>query len=232
MFDSPLAFCGQLEEPGLAVDFSQYSDFSMRETTRDQARIESVLAAMDLRGRRLLHIGVGNSQFARRFAGRGAVVEGVTVNERELKHAKSLNIAGYRVVLVNKYEREFVTYFHKHRFDFVIDNNMAAFACCKYHLYVMLESYLWCLRPGGKVLTDQRGMDWALSDPSFILDFSDLEALAETLPIKVSRETDMVYALEFLGDRDRTGDKLVVYALRRQGDGSYVESFEPHSEDP
>lgn len=230
MFDSPLAFCGQLQEPGLAVDFSQYSDFSLRETTQDQARIESVLASMDLRGCRLLHIGVGNSQFAQRFVNQGAMVEGVTVSEIELKRAKALNIAGYRVLLVNKYGREFVTHFRKHQFDFVIDNNIAAFACCKYHFYVMLESYLWCLKPGGKILTDQRGMDWALLDPSFILDFSDLESFANALPIKVSRETDMVYALEFLGDQNHTNNKLVVYALRRQGDSSYIESSEPQSE--
>ena len=212
MFESSLAFCGQLEKPGLA-------------------RIETVLAALDLRGCRLLHIGVGNSQFAHRFAELGAIIEGVTVSEREFDYANSLNITGYRVFLVNKYDREFVTNFSKHQFDFVIDNNLAAFACCKYHLYVMLESYLGCLKPGGKILTDQRGMDWALLDPSFILNFSDLETFAKTLPIKVSRETDMVYALEFLGVRARSLNKLVVYALRRRGGRSYVESFEHDTED-
>jgi SAM-dependent methyltransferase len=228
MFSTLLSFCGQLESPGIAVDFSQYSDFSMRETTEDQARIEDVLAAATPAESKVLHVGVGNSKFAQRFHGDGCQVVGITVSDEELRHAESLDIDGYRMLKLNKYSREFTRLIEDKYFDFVVDNNIAAFACCKYHFYLMLDNYLQCLKPGGKILTDQRGLDWSLLDPSFILSFEDLQGFEKQLPLAAKRETEMVYSLQ----RTAPGaalQALKVHALRRKPDGNVVETFEPQS---
>jgi hypothetical protein len=60
----------------------------------------------------------------------------------------------------------------------------------------MVDNYLWCLRPGGSVLTDPQGMDWTVEDdPRWQLCYADLEALAGRFPIAVTKVTDTVYRI-------------------------------------
>ena len=197
-YDACPEVCGRLEHPGLALDMPIWVDHTRDDTTVDQQRIEDALERMDLDGRRILHVGVGNSRFARRFAGRVRLIDGLTVSEREKTLADSLHIANYTVYLLNKYGRDFLARI-ENRYDFIIDNNLASFACCKYHFYRMVDNYLWCLRPGGSVLTDQQGMDWTVeNDPRWRLCYEDLEALAGRFPIAVTKVTDTVYRIRGL----------------------------------
>ena len=66
--------CGRLEHPGLATDMPIWIDHTRENTTIDQAGIEDALDGMDLQDRCILHVGVGNSRFAQRFAGRVRLV--------------------------------------------------------------------------------------------------------------------------------------------------------------
>jgi hypothetical protein len=226
-FSQGPAFCGQLNQPGLAVDFDLYVDYSSRETTDDQARIEALLEPLVVPGQRLLHIGVGNSQLAQKFAAKGVKVDGVTVSSSELDYAQSLDIADYRVFLTNKYHRDFAADFNQNRFDYIVDNNLASFGCCQYHIYQMVDNYLACLKPGGKILTDQRGMDWALASEGFILDFDSLQQLLAPLPVILSRWSDMVYAIELLAT-EPAKPEITVYAKRYDDKGqSAIQSFKP-----
>ena len=194
-FDSCLEICGRLEHPGLATDMPIWIDHTQEATTVDQAGIEDALETMDLRDRCILHVGVGNSRFAQRFAGRIHLVDGLTVSHREKQLADSLRIPNYTVYFLSKYSREFLTTI-ENRYDFIVDNNLASFACCKYHFFRMFDNYLWCLRPGGRILTDQRGMDWTVdNDPRWQLSFADLVALQRRLPVAVARVTDTVYEI-------------------------------------
>jgi hypothetical protein len=60
----------------------------------------------------------------------------------------------------------------------------------------MFDNYLWCLRPRGRILTDQRGMDWTVNnDPRWQLTLDDLVALEQRLPVRVDKLTDTVYAI-------------------------------------
>ena len=228
--DSPF-FCGQLYQPGLAVDFDLYVNYSNRETTDDQVRIEAVLAKLASPNSRILHIGIGNSQLAETFCNKGHVVDGITVSEKEKQHGNTLNLSNYRVYRANKYHRDFAGCFEKNQFDYIVDNNLASFSCCQYHFYQMLENYLGCLKVKGLILTDQRGMDWALAAPGFILGFDELKSALGALPLKVTRVTDMVYALELLADQDTDKPKtLSVYAKRCGDDGqNYIETFIPQA---
>ena len=187
--------CGRLEHPGLATNMPIWIDHTQEATTVDQAGIEDALDGMDLQDRCILHVGVGNSRFAQRFAGRVRLVDGLTVSHREKELADSLRIPNYTVYFLSKYSREFLTTI-ENRYDFIVDNNLASFACCKYHFFRMFDNYLWCLRPGGRILTDQRGMDWTVdNDPRWQLTFSDLVALERRFPVAVAKVTDTVYEI-------------------------------------
>src|SRR2546423_1184202 len=108
-YDSCLEICGRLEHPGLATDMPIWIDHTQENTTVDQAGIEDALDVMDLRERCILHVGVGNSRFAQRFAGRVRLVDGLTVSHREKELADSLRIPNYTVYFLSKYSREFLT---------------------------------------------------------------------------------------------------------------------------
>jgi len=191
--------CGKLDHPGLATDNPRWVDHTRDETTVDQARIEDVLEGMDVDGHPILHIGVGNSGFAKRFAARVPLIDGLTVSEPEKVMADALEIPNYTVYLLSKYGREFLQVIGN-RYDFVIDNNLASFACCKYHFYRMLDNYLWCMRPGARILTDQRGMGFTVEeDPRWELTFDDLVGLETLFPLKATALTDTVYELRACG---------------------------------
>jgi hypothetical protein len=194
-YESCLEICGELETPGLALDMPIWVDHTKDETTVDQARIEAVLDKMELDGANILHVGVGNSEFARRFAGRVNLIDGLTVNENEKKLADSLQISNYTAYLLNKYGREFLLTLN-HRYDLVVDNNLASFACCKYHFYRMLDNYLWSMLPGGQILTDQQGMDWVIEDSRWVLAYEDLLALEKKFPVRASRLTETVFSIQ------------------------------------
>jgi hypothetical protein len=186
--------CANIDEPGLALDLPLWVDHAHLETTVDQASIEAALSEMELGGKRLLHVGVGNSQLAQQFAQQFELIDGLTVSENELRLAKSVQIDTYTVFFVNKYSREFVLAI-KNKYDFIVDNNLASFACCKFHFYRMLDNYLWALRPGGQILTDQRGMDWVVEDPRWKLNHADLCALERKFPVKVTKISETVFSL-------------------------------------
>jgi hypothetical protein len=79
-YESCPEVCGTIGSPGLALDLPIWIDHTKDETTIDQARIETELDKMDLSGKTILHIGIGNSKFAQRFAGRVELIDGLTVS--------------------------------------------------------------------------------------------------------------------------------------------------------
>jgi hypothetical protein len=194
-YESCLEVCGEMDRPGLALDMPLWVDHTKDETTVDQARIEAELDKLNLGGKNILHVGVGNSKFARRFASRVSLIDGLTVSYNEKTLADSAGISNYTVYLLNKYSREFIQTI-KNSYDFIIDNNLASFACCKYHFYLMLDNYIWSLKPGGRILTDQQGMDWVIEDPRWKLTYQDLLALENKFPVKAGRITDTVFSIQ------------------------------------
>src|SRR5271169_24200 len=186
--------CGNLERPGVALDMPLWIEHAHLDTTVDQLRIEDALSRMEWRGKSFLHVGVGNSRFAQRFAAEAGLIDGLTVCRVEVELAQSLRIPNYAVYFLNKYGREFLLTI-RNRYDFVIDNNLASYACCKYHFYRMLDNYLWAMKPGGKILTDQQGMDFTVEEKRWILTYRDLQSLEEKFPVRVARINDTVFAL-------------------------------------
>jgi len=171
-------------------------DWTGRDTTADQLRIEAVLDARSLtRNKQLLHVGIGNSRFAQRFASQVALIDGLTVAEPERAFADTLSIGNYTVYCISKYSRDFLLRI-EHQYDYIVDNNLASYACCRYHLYRMFDNYVWCLRRQGRILTDQGGMDWTVDDdPRWQLSYDDLVDIGYRFDLTVARVTDTVYEL-------------------------------------
>jgi hypothetical protein len=186
-------FCGNREQPWVTLN-SAAVDWTQQETTRDQARIEAVLDTMAVTDASILHVGVGNSRFAQRFASRVRRIDGLTVHQNEKIYAETLGIPNYTVYVLNKHSVEFVSVLTS-TYDFIIDNNLASFACCKYHFAVMCENYLRVLASHGQILTCQIGMDVYHGAFGWVMTYADLVSLEHTFQIHVSKLTDVVYAI-------------------------------------
>jgi hypothetical protein len=184
--------CGQAL-PGICAEDS---DFSTRKTTRSERRIEDYLSKLDLGHRRLLHIGVGNSSLAQRFAGTLETIDGITIMANEKIRADQLGLKTYHVAMINKFSEEFKTALPG-QYDFIVDVNLSSFCCCRSHFHAMVTAYRRLLRQGGLVLTDLEGMLWIEKgvDRRWLLDFDDLVWLASHYDFEAVRIDDMIYAL-------------------------------------
>jgi hypothetical protein len=60
----------------------------------------------------------------------------------------------------------------------------------------MLDNYLWSMKPGALILTDQQGMDWVIEDPRWKLTYEDLAALENKFPVRAARITDTVFSIQ------------------------------------
>lgn len=140
--------------PGYPHSQASYSDglWIDRKVTQDQEAIEEYLFQKDLPGKKILHVGVGSSHLAKRCAGiAGCLVDGITVMPREKSHADSLGLKNYTVFLMNKNDPETLVNLSGN-YAFIVDNDIAAYACCKAHFEQMLKTYLRLLAPGGEIL--------------------------------------------------------------------------------
>lgn len=185
-------WCGRAR-PGVGGENPNVVDYAARETTPDQKRIEDALEPRVCATSRILHVGIGNSSLARRFAPRVARIVGLTVSGQELRRARELDIPNYEALLLNKYSAELAAL--PGTFDFVVDNNPASFGCCVGHVERMLDTYCDLLGPGGLLLTDAAGLDWCYGDGAMKLDFDDLQALGERYPLEALRLSAQVFAL-------------------------------------
>jgi len=194
MRHDPLDICGRLDDPGVAVDIPKYVDYSTRQPTPDQRRIARVLADLVGPTSDILHVGVGNSALAAGFADRVHLIYGLTVSENEQRHACGLGLTNYRVLRLSKHAGDFSARIAQ-KFDFILDNNLGAFCCCRYHFYLMFDNYLRALKGDGLILTDEFGLGWACCDPTFLLDYAGLLELEKVLPLRVARLTESVIAI-------------------------------------
>ena len=186
-------FCGNLAHPWV-TRISEAVDWTQQETTRDQVSIEAAFDTMAVPGASILHVGVGNSKFAQRFASRARRIDGLTVHQNEKTHADALGLPHYTVYVLNKYSPEFGSVI-TNTYDFIIDNNLASFACCQQHFAVMFENYLQVLASHGQILTCQIGMDAVHGEFGWVMTYADLVSLEHKFPIHVSKLTDVVYAI-------------------------------------
>jgi len=178
----------------------EWQNWAERESTSDQKRIEKFLSSRKLEGKSLLHVGVGNSEFARIFGRETGAVDGITIQNQEYKKGRDLGIANYRVFLLNKFSVEMPIILETD-YDYIIDNNPTSFACCRKHFYLMMKSYLKLLRPGGVILTDKQGLNWCTpsNDPRWRLSGEEWFAVGQRFKLKGIRYNDSVFGLKKTG---------------------------------
>jgi len=187
--------CGNEEDPGIVYG-PDLRDWSNKATTPDQHRIEKYIDRFDLRDKRLLHIGVGNSGLAKRFHRRVKEIVGTTIDEPEIKVAQTLAYPNYSVVLHNKYSGGSDRIAGK--FDFILDNNLTSPCCCVRHLAALFTFFGDRLSTDGHIVTDREGLAWIppdKSNPQWSFDFDDLAAVASTAGLAAFRVNSNVFVL-------------------------------------
>lgn len=186
--------CGNDRNPGVIYS-EDIRDWSDKPTTPDQARMELYIDRFDLRKKRILHIGIGDSGLAKRFGRRVGEVVGTTIDDPEMRVAQAVALPNYTFVLHNKFSGR------KHvapgRFDFILDNNPTSPCCCVRHLAELFAFYTEKLADGGQIVTDAEGLGWVPegSDPRWGFDFQDLKAAAAVAGLATFRANKTVYVL-------------------------------------
>jgi len=186
--------CGNEVDPGVIYS-EDLRDWSGKATTPDQYRIERYIDRFDLRDKRILHIGIGNSGLARRFHKRTGKIVGTTIDDPEIDVARSLNLPNYEVLKQNKYSAANEDAAGK--FDFIIDNNPTSPCCCIRHLAALLSYYDSRLADNGQIVTDQEGLGWVPDGSSrrWSFSFDDLAAVAGATGLFAHRMNGNVYVL-------------------------------------
>jgi hypothetical protein len=186
--------CGNRSDPGIIYS-EDLRDWSDKATTPDQYRMEAYIDRYDLREKRVLHVGVGNSGLARRFHRRVREIVGTTIDEPELKVARSLALSNYQVVLHNKYSGRAEDQLG--HFDFILDNNPTSPCCCITHLAQLFDFYTARLAPAGQIVSDREGLEWVPDGSSsrWSFSFEDLEAIAALAELEAYRITGNVFVL-------------------------------------
>ncbi len=146
------------------IDYSHYPE------STDQCELNAWLANQEIDGRAILHIGAGNSSLARIVCHRARMVTAVTVSENERQCANNLALPNYSCFLVNKYSSEFSALLQPTRYDFVIDNNIASYACCRRHVERYLRGVSALLQDRGALVTHWLGMQWIMESRAFAVD--------------------------------------------------------------
>ena len=149
--------CGNELDAGIIYS-EDLRDWSDKATTPDQVRMENYIDRYDLRAARILHVGIGNSGFARRFYKRVRAITGTTIDEPEIRVARALNLPNYDAVMHNKYSgRDDAV---AGAFDFILDNNPTSPCCCVRHLSNLFDFYVEKLAADGQIVTDRIGLRW------------------------------------------------------------------------
>lgn len=187
--------CDRGQWPGVADDH-RWRDWSQFQTTADQARIELRLLDHVSPSSTILHVGIGNSRLADRFAPRIANVVGISVSQPEIDQGRGRGLSNYSVVLWNKYR--YWTTCPVREFDAIVDNNPTSFACCLEHLAEMAAWYADALRDGGAIFTDKVGLAWTLDSPgahSCTFGFREWQRLGQCIGLEAVDIDGSVYAL-------------------------------------
>ena len=206
--------CGNELDAGIIYS-EDLRDWSDKATTPDQVRMENYIDRFDLRQSRVLHIGIGNSGFARRFHNRVRAITGTTIDQPEIEVARALSLPNYDVVMHNKYSGRDEAF--EGEFDFILDNNPTSPCCCLRHLSDLFDFYVAKLAPDGQIVTDRIGLGWVPegSPRRWSFDFDDLAAVASAAELSAFRRTPSVYVMSQSPPRDPGPLSRTRHALRR-----------------
>jgi hypothetical protein len=139
----------------------KYSDGSWvnRKTTKDLLRIQNYIL-QDERELTVLQIGTGNSSFYMNARSHLKKLVSITIVQEEIEYAKQISSSDfgnmYKVKFENKYSGDLSALGGS--FDYIIDNDLSSYACCKKHFFEMLSEYKKILAKEGCILIGLDGL--------------------------------------------------------------------------
>ena len=136
-----------------------YTYWENREITSDEFEIINFLEkSYDLKSKSILHIGIGNSFFAKKFFNNQ--IFGITISQKEIDLAYSLKLSNYKVFLCDKYSLNFKEKLNNISFDLIVDTNLKSYSCCQDSFNFYMENLFYKLKKNGTLITSKNGMNW------------------------------------------------------------------------
>ena len=136
-----------------------YTYWENREITSDEFEIINFLEkSYDLKAKSILHIGIGNSFFAKKFFKNQ--IFGITISQKEIDLAYSLRLSNYKVFLCDKYSLNFKEKLNNISFDLIVDTNLKSYSCCQDSFNFYMENLFNNLKKNGTLITSKNGMNW------------------------------------------------------------------------
>lgn len=136
-----------------------YTYWENRQTTSDEFEIINILKnSFNLNSKSILHIGIGNSFFAKKFYKNK--IFGITISQKEIDLAKSLGLSNYKVLLCDKYSLNFKEELKNMSFDLIVDTNLKSYSCCEVSFNFYMENLFDRLNINGTLITSKNGMNW------------------------------------------------------------------------
>ena len=136
-----------------------YTYWENRQITTDELEIINFLEySFDLSNKSILHIGIGNSLFAKKFLNNQ--ISGITISQKEIDVANSLCLSNYKVFLCDKYSINFKEELMNMSFDLIVDTNLKSYSCCQDSFKFFMENLFHKLKKNGTLITSKNGMNW------------------------------------------------------------------------
>ena len=137
-----------------------YTSWEDRDITTDELEIIKFLENdNDFKFKKILHIGIGNSYFAKKFSDTNRII-GITISQKEIQKAKSMNLKDYQFFLLDKYSVNFKDFLDKNKFDLIVDTNLKSYSCCQKSFEYMMNNILKSINSNGMLITSINGMKW------------------------------------------------------------------------
>lgn len=140
--------------------FNSTSYWENREVTTDEIDIFNFLKnnKYKFKNKKILHIGVGNSFFAKKLITSNCSILGITISYPELIVSKNVGKKKYNVFLINKLSQKFQRTKILNNFDLIIDPNLKTFSCCKDGFLFYFNILIKKMKKNSLLITSRKGM--------------------------------------------------------------------------
>lgn len=140
--------------------FNYTSYWENREVTTDEIDIYDFLKnkKYKFKNKKILHIGVGNSFFAKKLITSHCSILGITISYPELIVSKNVDKKKYNVFLINKFSEKFQSKKILNNFDLIIDPNLKTFACCEDGFLFFFNILIKKMKKNSILITSRKGM--------------------------------------------------------------------------
>ena len=137
-----------------------YTYWEDRDVTTDELEIIKFLENdNNFKFKKILHIGIGNSYFAKKFCDTNTII-GITISQKEIQKARTMNLKDYQFFLLDKYSINFKDFLDKNKFDLIVDTNLKSYSCCQNSFEYMMNNILKSINSNGMLITSINGMKW------------------------------------------------------------------------